>query len=284
MSEHNEILTEWVQIPVEGNANAMPAFLARPAPSAPTAPSGPRSVQSGRPAPSVPRPAVMIGFEMFGVTGYLKAVAELVAAAGYLALVPDFYHWQSADGSVTELIADASGRARGLELINGLRRDQVTADVNAAIGYLTTRPDYSGQAAMVGLSAGGHIAYYAATQIPLAALVTFYPGWLTGSDVGLSRDEPVLTSTPGLAALGTPVLIMAGADDHLYAPGDIKAIETALADAGVDHEVVVYPGTPHGFACFERETYRPEAAADAWRRAHELLTRMFGSRNNPLAR
>lgn len=265
MSEHNEILTEWVQIPVDGNANPMNAFLARPEKSGPW-------------------PAVLIGFEMFGVTGYLRAVAAQVAAAGHLALVPDFYHWQSADGSTTELTADASGRARGLELINGLVRDQVTADVNAAIGELTTRPDCNGQAAMVGLSAGGHIAYYAATQIPLAALVAFYPGWLTGSDVGLSRDEPVLANTPGLAALGTPALIMAGADDHLYAPGDIKAIETALADAGVDHEVVVYPGTPHGFACFERETYRPEAAADAWQRAHELLARMFGSRNNPLAR
>jgi carboxymethylenebutenolidase len=265
MSEQNEILTELVQIPVDGAANPMPAFLARPA--------GDGS-----------RPAVLLGFEMFGVTGYLKAVAEQVAAAGYLALVPDFYHWQSKDGSTTELTADASGRTRGLELINGLERDQVTADVNAAIGELTSRPDCNGQAAMVGLSAGGHIAYYAATQIPLAALVAFYPGWLTGSDVGLSRDEPVLACTPALAGLGTPALIMAGGDDHLYAPGDFKAIESALADAGVDHEVVVYPDTPHGFACFERDTYRPEAAADAWQRAFGLLARMFGSRNNPLAR
>jgi carboxymethylenebutenolidase len=265
MSEQNEIFTEWIEIPVPGASHPMPAFRARPA-------------QGG------PWPAVLLGFEMFGVTGYLRAVAAQLAAAGYLALVPDFYHWQSADGSATELTADAAGRARGLELINGLQRNQVTADVNAAISELTARPDWTGQAAMVGLSAGGHIAYYAATQIPLAALVAFYPGWLTGGDVGLSRDEPVLAATPGLAALGTPVLIMAGADDHLYAPGDIKAIETALADAGVDHEVVVYPDTPHGFACFERETYRPEAAADAWQRAHRLLARMFGSRNNPLAR
>jgi carboxymethylenebutenolidase len=264
MSEQNEILTEWIEIPVAGASHPMQAFLARPA-------------QAG------PWPAVLLGFEMFGVTGYLRAVAEQVAAAGYLALVPDFYHWQSADGSVTELAADATGRSCGLELINGLRRDQVTADVRAAAGALAARPGSTGQVAMVGLSAGGHIAFYAATQVPLAALVAFYPGWLTGADVGLSREEPVLASAPGLAALGTPALIMMGADDHLYAPGDIDAIEAALTNAGVDHEVVVYPQTPHGFACFERDTYRPEAAADAWQRAHKLLTRMFGSRNIPLA-
>jgi carboxymethylenebutenolidase len=264
VSEQNEITTEWLEIPIAGAEHPMPAFLARPADGGPW-------------------PAVLLGFEMFGVTGYLRVVAAQVAAAGYLALVPDFYHWQSADGSATELTADADGRARGLELINGLRRDQITADVRAAISALAARPDCTGEAAMIGLSAGGHIAFYAATQIPLAALVAFYPGWLTGSDVGLSRDEPLLASAPDLVGLGTPALIMTGADDHLYAPGDIEAIETALTAAGVDHELVVYPQTPHGFACFERDTYRPEAAADAWRRTHALLARMFGSRNNLLA-
>jgi carboxymethylenebutenolidase len=136
---------------------------------------------------------------------------------------------------------------------------------------------------MVGLSAGGHIAYYAATQVPLAALAVFYPGWLTGREVGLSKPEPVLASTPGLAALGTPVLIMAGADDQLYEPGDLDAIDAELTRDGVRHELVVYPGTPHGFACFERDTYRPEAAADGWQRTFRLLAEMFGSRSNPLA-
>jgi len=79
-----------------------------------------------------PWPAILLGFEMFGVTGYLRRVAGQLAAAGYLALVPDFYHSQNAGGPATELTADAAGRARGLELINGLRRDQVTADVIAA--------------------------------------------------------------------------------------------------------------------------------------------------------
>jgi len=265
MSATTQIETDWLQIPVPGASAPMQAYLARPA--------GPG-----------PWPAVLLGFEMFGVTGYLREVAARVAADGYLALVPDFYHWQSADGSHTELPADADGRARGLDLINGLRREQVEADVRAAIEHLSARPDAAGQTAMVGLSAGGHIAYYAATRVPLAAVAVFYPGWLTGSEVGLSRSEPVLASTPGLAALGTPVLVLAGAGDHLYAPGDLDAIEAALASAGVTHEVVVYPDTPHGFACFERDTYRPAAAADAWDRTLRLLAGNFPSRNIPLAK
>lgn len=264
----NEIVTEWLQIPVPGADAPMPGYLARPAGAGPW-------------------PAVLLGFEMFGITGYLRAVAAQVAAAGYVALVPDFYHWQNPGRDHTELPADADGRARGLELINGLRRDQVEADVRAAIGRLSARPDCTGQVAMVGLSAGGHIAYYAATRVPLAALAVFYPGWLTGigvtgTGVGLSRDEPVLAGTPRLAGLGTPVLVMAGADDHLYAPGDLDAIGAALAAAGVRHELVVYPDTPHGFACFERDTHREKEAADAWRRAFGLLAENFGTRSNPV--
>ena len=255
---------DWVQIPVPGASAPMTGYLARPAGSGPW-------------------PAVLLGFEMFGVTGYLRAVAAQLAADGYLALVPDFYHWQRPDGAVTELPADAAGRERGLELINGLRRDQVEADVRAAIEFLRDRPDCSGEAAMVGLSAGGHIAYYAASRVPLAALAVFYPGWLTGSQTGLSQPGPVLAQTPGLAALRTPVLVLAGADDHLYAPGDLDAIDAALTAAGVTHEVVVYPGTPHGFACFERDTYRPEAAADAWERTRKLLAGSFGTRSFPVA-
>ena len=260
MSDKNEILTQWLHIPVEGDTShqAMPAFLARPA---------------GRGE----WPAVVLGFEMFGVTGYLREVAAQVASAGYLAVVPDFYHWQSAGDSHTELAADADGRARGLELVNGLQRWQVEADVRATIAALAARPDCTGETAMIGLSAGGHIAYYAATQAPLAALAVFYPGWLTSTEIGLSRPEPVLDATPGLAALGTPVLMLAGEDDHLYAPGDLTNIGDRLTQEGVRHDLVIYPDTPHGFACFERDTYRPEAAADAWARTFRLLAGNIGS-------
>ncbi|MFE3199911.1 dienelactone hydrolase family protein [Embleya sp. NPDC055664] len=94
---------------------------------------------------------------------------------------------------------------------------------------------------MVGLSAGGHIAYYAATEVPLAALVAFYPGWLTTGEIAL------------------------------YTAEDRARIARESARSGPRHEVVLYPDTPHGFFCDERDTYRPEAAADAWSRTVALL-------------
>jgi carboxymethylenebutenolidase len=236
----------WIDIPVD--SGIMAAYLARPS------------------APG-PHPAVLVGFEMFGVTGYVRRVADRIAALGYTALVPDFYH---RIGDRIELSTDAAGRERGLELLRGVHRDGVVEDVRAALTCLRERGDGE-RAAMVGLSVGGHIAYYAATEVPLDALAVFYPGWLTESTIPLSQPEPTVTRTPALAASGTRVLFLVGDGDHLFTAAQREEIADRLRSAGVRHELVVYPDTPHGFFCDERETYRPSAADDAWQRVTALL-------------
>jgi carboxymethylenebutenolidase len=124
---------------------------------------------------------------------------------------------------------------------------------------------------MVGLSVGGHIAYYAATQVSLGALAVFYPGWLTDTSITLSRPEPTLSLTPAIAGFGTRLLFLLGEADHLYTPEQREEIARRLRDDGVRHEMVVYPGAPHGFFCHERDTYRPDVADDAWARVTALL-------------
>ena len=141
---------------------------------------------------------------------------------------------------------------------------------------LAARPDCTGDFAIFGMSAGGHISFYAGTQLPLAALILLYPGWLAATGTGLSRADPLLTLTPRMAKLGTPVLFLAGGEDHLFPPGQLDEISASLTEAGVRHEMVIYPGVPHGFFCHERDTYRPEIAADAWARATQLLAAEFG--------
>jgi carboxymethylenebutenolidase len=129
---------EWVDIPT--GDGTMGAYLAPP------------------PGPG-PHPAVLVGFEMFGLTGYVRGVADRIAGLGYTTLVPDFYHRL---GDRIELTADPAGRERGLELLRGVHRDGAAQDARAALACLRERGD-GGRAAMVRLSVGGHLAYYAAT-------------------------------------------------------------------------------------------------------------------------
>lgn len=250
------ILCEWIQVPVGDDDEPMPAFVARPE-------------GAGF------HPAVVVGFEMFGITEYVRGVAQRLARHGCLALVPDFYHRQSPG---TELSADDAGREEGLRLLHGLTREGVRRDVQAALAYLRQQPDSGDRAAMLGLSVGGHIAYYAATQVPLAALVVYYPGWLTGTDIALSQPEPTLTLTPKIAQLGTPMLFLVGDSDQLFTESQHRQIAHQLRQDGVRHELVIYPGTPHGFFCDERDTYRPGPAADAWDRTTALLDRELAPR------
>jgi carboxymethylenebutenolidase len=211
------------------------------------------------------RGGVIVGMEMFGVTAYVRDVADRIAALGYTAYAPDFYR-RVAPG--IELEASEEGRARGLELAAGLTRADALEDLRGALDLLRGRDDATGAVAMVGMSFGGHLAYLAATQLDLATTVVFYGGWLTGTDIPLSRPEPTLALTPGI---GAPLLYLVGDGDHAVPAADVARIAEALEAAGVEHELVVYPDTPHGFFCDVRDTFRPAQAADAWARTSRAL-------------
>jgi carboxymethylenebutenolidase len=76
--------------------------------------------------------------------------------------------------------------------------------------------------------------------------------------------------TQRAAELGAPILaLQAGDDQHITAEHN-EAFERALADAGVEHELVTYEGAPHSF--FDRKQADfAEASDDAWRRVLGFL-------------
>lgn len=241
--------SDWISVPV--GERRMSAYLARP-------------------LDAVPRGTVLVGFEMFGLSAYIRAVTERIAGLGYTAVAPDFYHRH---GERIDLPESAAGRERGFELLAAFDREEVTADARAVLEHLGEPGRPAAPAAMVGLSVGGHIAYAVAAELPLAALVLFYPGWLTEAGTGLSRPEPLLDSTPRIASHDTAVLFLIGAEDRLYTSAGLDQIARRLSADLRDQEIVVYPDAPHGFFCDRRDSYRPEAAEDAFNRLAALLGR-----------
>ncbi|GAA3206124.1 dienelactone hydrolase family protein [Dactylosporangium siamense] len=206
---------------------------------------------------------VVLGHQLFGVDAGIRAFADRLAAAGCLVAVPDLFH-RTAPG--VELAQDDAGRARGFELLRALDRDEVVRDVAEAVDVLGGDP---ARVSMVGLSIGGHVAYLAAARLGLAATAVLYPGWLTGTEFALSRPEPTVALTPDISGR---LLFLVGGADHVVPPADVDTVGAALREAGVRHEIVVYPDTPHAFLLPGPPTFRPEPAADAWRRVLELIT------------
>ncbi|WP_158554721.1 dienelactone hydrolase family protein [Methylovirgula sp. 4M-Z18] len=244
-----DIVTEELEIDVPGSAQAMAAFLARPAAAG-------------------PHPAVIICGELYGLNGHIRDIAQRFARAGYVALAPDFYHRSE---KLAHLPYTEAGRQKGFTLLRQLRRADAIADVRAALDHLRRRHDTGPKIGIAGFSFGGHIAYLAATQLDLAAIAILYGGWITNTDIPLSQPEATVSLTSGIAARNGKLLYMVGALDHAITKEQTDAIEHALQAAGVRHDMVIYPNVKHGFFCDDRDTFDETARDDAWRRMLALF-------------
>lgn len=253
------IFEEHIDIPVAEDGSSIDAYLARPE-------------GEGR------YPAVIVGMELFGVNEHLCDVTRRVARLGYVAIAPNFYHRTLPKAS---LPFGEAGRAQGFEHLNALQRDTALHDVRAVLGFLHRNDHVAGPTGFLGFSMGGHIAYLAATQFDIAASAVFYGGWLANTDIALSRPEPTLALTAGIARHGGKLVYFAGGKDHAVTAEQRAQIAEALKAAHVRHELVVYPEAQHGFFCELRETFDEAARDDAWARVQALLKQELAASEAP---
>ena len=69
-----------------------------------------------------------------------------------------------------------------------------------------------------------------------------------------------------MGTLRCPLLGLYGGADPSSTQAEIAQAGQAARAAGRSVAFVVYPDTPHGFHADYRPSYRPQAAADGWRR------------------
>ncbi|WP_406436888.1 dienelactone hydrolase family protein [Streptomyces sp. NBC_01613] len=245
-----EIVTQDVDVEVDGSI-AMTAYLARPA-------------EPGS------HPAVLVCSELWGVTEEVRDVVRQVAALGYVAIAPNLYH-RSGPETAAGLEESDANRQRGFELLGELTREGVEADLRACTAYVRDQAEATGKTGVLGFSLGGHIAYFAASRIDLAAAAIFYPGWLPVAGTALSRPEPLLEATSCIADRDVRMLLFFAELDHIIDADQRSRIDHALTTAGVRHETVVYPQAQHAFFFPGRGVYDKAAAEDSWTRVRTLF-------------
>ena len=209
-----------------------------------------------RPAGAGPRPAVLVIQEAFGLNEHIKDVTRRVAGEGYVALAPDLFY-RGGKGRT----AGYDQLPKALELMGSLKDDEIVADVASAIAHLEKDATVRrGRIGITGFCMGGRVSYLAACALPdkITAAVPFYGG-------GIPIDR-----TPTLRA---PVLAFFGDADPFIPLDQVEKLRTEAARLGKTVEIVVYPGAPHGFFCNERDSYRPDAARDAWERTKTFFAR-----------
>ena len=210
-------------------------------------------------------PGVLLFMEVFGINEHIRSVVDRVAAEGYVVLAPDLFH-RTAPG--VELSYDEVGLQRGVELMGQAKASEIVADVGAALETLNARADVVGRGVgAMGFCFGGHVAYLAACELPLVATVSFYGG---GVALGAPGNEQPATVDRTSKMRGR-ALCLFGENDAYISPPEVEKVRGALEQAGVRHEVVVYPGVGHGFFCDVRADYDKASAEDAWAKLKALF-------------
>ena len=194
-----------------------------------------------------------------------KEITRTFATLGYNAILPNLY-WREAPGASPDDAA-AVARAQG-----GVPDERLVGDVEGAARYLRSLPDSNGKVGVIGHCSGGRHAFLAACSLPLDAAVDCYGAFVVARAPSSSPYQP--PPLLGIAGrLTCPLLGLFGADDSYPTPAENRELEAELSRLGKTFEFHTYEGAGHAFFHTGRPSFRPEAAADGWRRIQDWFGR-----------
>lgn len=206
-----------------------------------------------------PRAAILVFPTIMNTTPAVEAKARMLAEAGYLALIADFYGRKPCD------FDDSRSAAAEIRLDPASYRRRLRAAVRA----LVSQPDAAGlPLAAIGFCMGGQAALELAREgAPFAAIASFH---------GLLNTD--LPAEPG--QITARLLICHGDADPMVPRSQVIAFWEEMDAAGADWHFHSYSGVKHGFtnpAPTENPATRYDASADrqSWAAMLELFAEAF---------
>jgi carboxymethylenebutenolidase len=201
-----------------------------------------------------PAPVVLVIHEIFGLSDWVRAVADRLAAEGFIAIVPDLLSGKGPGGRGSSSV-DADG-ARAL--IAKLDPAEVARRLDAAVDYATALPAATKKFGVVGFCWGGGASFSYATQRPdLGASVVYY---------GTPPSEG------DMARIQAPVLAFYGGSDARVTSTS-GPTASALERLGKSFEYQIYQGAGHAFLRQQEgmSGANLRASQDAWPRTLAFL-------------
>jgi len=171
-------------------------------------------------------PVVIVIHEIFGLTDWIRAVADQLAADGFIAIAPDILTGRAPGGG------DINDPQLATQVIRTLDRAFVMRRLQGAARYGTSLPAATNRVGVVGFCWGGSNSFNFATHWPdLGAAVVYY---------GASPPDSLL------APVRAPVLgLYAGDDARVNAT--VPRAQAEMRRLGKRYEVEMYEGAGHGF-------------------------------------
>lgn len=207
-------------------------------------------------------PVVIVIHEIYGLTPWIRGVADQLAAEGFIAIAPDLLTSKGLAGTPEDgPVADQATAA-----IRTLAPADVQRHLDATARYGMSLPAATSRYGVIGFCWGGTTSFQHALHAPdLGAAVVYY-----GST---PRDGD-------FSAIRAPVLGLYGGDDSRV-NATIPAADSAMRAAGKTFRSHVYPGAGHGFLRAQADTARgtanTAASRAAWPTTIAFLRQHLGS-------
>jgi carboxymethylenebutenolidase len=201
-----------------------------------------------------PFPGILVIHEWWGLNDWVKEQASKLSDQGYVTLAIDLYRGK---------VATAPDEAH--ELMRGLPEDRAARDLHAAFEFLKSQPNVKAdRIASIGWCMGGGYSLDVALQEPTLTADVINYGHLASDSASLKK-------------INAAILGLFGGQDRGIPPEDVKKFEQSLKQQGKKVEVVIYPNAGHAFENpNNKDGYRADDAADAWKRTVKFLAETIG--------
>lgn len=172
-------------------------------------------------------PVVVVVHEIYGLSPWVRGVADQLAADGFIAIAPDLLTSRNLPNPTDSVPAEQATAA-----IRTLNPDDVHRWISAAADYAMNLPSAVKRYGIVGYCWGGGVSFEHAVRSPsLGASVVYY---------GTSPDSA------SLARVKAPVLGLYGGNDARV-NATIPRADSVLKALGRTYERHIFEGAGHGF-------------------------------------
>lgn len=198
---------------------------------------------------------VIVIHEIFGLSDWIRGVADQLAADGFIAVAPDLISGLASGGGGTD---STKSRDEVVQLVRKLTPEESAARLAAVSTWTRSLASANGKVGTVGFCWGGGRSFQAATaKPPVDAAVVFY---------GSSPDSAQILE------VRAPVQGHYGGDDARIT-ATVEGTRATLARLGRSYTPFVYEGAGHGFLRQQeaREGANRKASDAAWPRTITFL-------------
>src|SRR5919202_2308712 len=204
-------------------------------------------------------PVIVVIHEIFGLTSWVRGVADQLAADGFIAIAPDLLTGKFTGNP------DSVGMDEGRRLVSQLNADDVQRQLAAVGQYGMRLPAARPRYAVIGFCWGGSTSFQHAVRSPagLGAAVVYY---------GASPPSEQL------ASVRVPVLGLYGSDDARV-DATVPPADSAMRALGKTFEHQMYEGAGHGFLRAQdgKNGANMAATRQAWPATIAFLRRYLGA-------